>query len=83
MKKVTIDSVRENSEIKQYIVVLTQSGCAWKAVSNAPWITIVQWPSGKGTGATQYQVAPNSGPARVGTITMAGKTFTVTQAAGQ
>jgi hypothetical protein len=60
------------------------SGCsaAWTAVSNDSWITITSGSSGTGNGTVNYAVAANSGPARTGTITVAGLTFTVTQDSG-
>ena len=56
--------------------------CQWTATSNSPsWITNVKG-SGTGSGAVSYTVTANTGPARSGTITIAGKTFTVSQADG-
>jgi uncharacterized protein (TIGR03437 family) len=56
-------------------------GCSWTATSNAAWITITSAPSGNGEGAISYSVAPNTGStSRTGTLTIAGQTFTVTQA---
>jgi Ca2+-binding RTX toxin-like protein len=61
--------------------VTTTTGCAWTAVSNAPWLTINSGASGTGNGTVNYTVAANSGTtSRAGTLTIAGKTFTVTQA---
>ena len=62
-------------------VGVTASGeCSWTAVSNSSWITITSGSSGKGNGTVNYAVAANSGAnQRVGTMTIAGKTFTVTQ----
>lgn len=62
--------------------VTAGTGCAWTATSNASWITITSGTSGAGNGAVRYSVAANSGPARMGTMTIAGSTFTVNQAAG-
>ncbi|MEA2203973.1 MAG: hypothetical protein QOE77_749 [Blastocatellia bacterium] len=56
--------------------------CAWAAVSNDAFITITSGSAGVGNGTVQYTVAPNPGEARVGTMTIAGQTFTVTQDAG-
>ncbi|MBK6998574.1 MAG: DUF1566 domain-containing protein [Rhodoferax sp.] len=59
------------------------SSCAWTATSNASWITITAGSSGSGNGTVAYAVAANTGTTqRTGTLTIAGKTFTVTQAAG-
>jgi len=56
-------------------------GCAWTAVSNAAWLTITAGSSGSGAGSVTYSVAVNTGAQRVGTITIADQTFTLTQAA--
>jgi uncharacterized repeat protein (TIGR01451 family) len=55
--------------------------CAWTAVSNVPWITVTSGASGSGDGTVGYAVAPNSGAARTGTVTIEDQAFTVTQAA--
>lgn len=58
--------------------VSSASGCAWSAVSNAGWITTSS--SGTGNGTVNYTVAANSGTSqRTGTITVNGRTHTVTQ----
>ncbi|MBL8112689.1 MAG: fibronectin type III domain-containing protein [Acidobacteria bacterium] len=62
--------------------VLTGPPCPWTAASNDPWISVIGGSSGSGAGTVTYNVAPNVGPARTGTITAAGLTFTVDQAAG-
>ena len=56
------------------------SGCRWAATSNSPWITIIAG-SGNGNGQVSYAVAANpSLKARTGTLTIAGRILTVTQA---
>ncbi|HKO96861.1 MAG TPA: Calx-beta domain-containing protein, partial [Pyrinomonadaceae bacterium] len=60
------------------ITVTTSTGCNWTATSNASWLTTSS--SGSGTGTANYSVASNSGAGRVGTLTIAGLTFTVNQA---
>ncbi|MBI4876109.1 MAG: choice-of-anchor C family protein [Acidobacteria bacterium] len=63
------------------VVVNTTSGCTWTAGSNADWITIASGASGSGSGTVSLRVAPNTGASsRTGTVTVAGRTFTVTQA---
>ena len=58
------------------------SDCAWSAESNDSFITITGGTNGVGSGVVSYTVAPNTGTnAVVGTMTIAGETFTVTQAA--
>ena len=63
------------------VAVSTATGCAWAAASNAAWITVTSGASGTGNGAVAFSVAANTGGVRTGTITVAGQTFTVTQAA--
>lgn len=62
-------------------VTASASTCAWTAVPNADWIAIASGGSGSGSGAVTFNVAANAGPARTGTVTVAGQTFTVNQAA--
>ena len=63
------------------VAVSTGTGCAWTATSNAAWVTLASGASGTGNGAVAFSVAANPGSARTGSITVAGQTFTVTQAA--
>ncbi len=57
-------------------------GCAWTASSNVSWITVTAGWSGSGIGTVVYSVAANlSTSPRTGTLTIAGKTLTVNQAA--
>jgi hypothetical protein len=62
------------------VAVTAGAGCAWTAVSNDAWILVTSGSSGSGNGSVGYSVAANTGPARSGTITIAGQTFTVNQA---
>ena len=64
------------------VAVTAAGGCAWTAASNAPWITVTQGSSGNGNGTVQFSVAATTGPSRTGTMTIAGRTFTVTQGQG-
>ena len=60
--------------------VTASSGCTWTAVSNASWITITSNSSVTGNGKVSYLVSANYGTtSRTGTMTIAGKKFTVTQ----
>lgn len=64
--------------------VTTPAGCAWTASSGAAWITLTAGASGNGNGTVSFSVAANPGTSsRTGTLTIAGQTFTVTQAASQ
>jgi hypothetical protein len=57
------------------------AGCSWTATTADPWISIVFPPNGVGNGAFAYRVAPNTGPARTGRITVGSAVFTVSQGA--
>lgn len=64
------------------VVVSTQNGCAWTATSNSSWLHITSGAGGNASGILDFSLAPNSDPAaRTGTLTVAGQTYTVTQAA--
>ncbi|HYO75300.1 MAG TPA: FG-GAP-like repeat-containing protein [Thermoanaerobaculia bacterium] len=64
--------------------VTAGDNCAWTAVSNSAFISVTGGAQGTGNGTVTYSVQANVGGApRVGTITIAGKTFTVNQAAQQ
>jgi regulation of enolase protein 1 (concanavalin A-like superfamily) len=57
------------------------SSCAWTAASNVPWITVTGGASGSGNGTVSLNVAANTGGSRSGTVTIAGQTLTIEQAA--
>src|SRR5204862_5192912 len=52
------------------------------AVSNSSFVTITSPAAGVGPGIVFYNVPPNPGGARSGTLTIAGQTLTVTQGVG-
>ncbi|MBL8168115.1 MAG: hypothetical protein JNJ50_08170 [Acidobacteria bacterium] len=61
--------------------VSTSAGCAWTASSNSGFLTITSGQNGNGNGTVNYLVqANNDQNQRIGTLTVAGQTFTVTQA---
>jgi Putative binding domain, N-terminal len=63
------------------VQVTAAQGCAWSAASNAEWITTTGNVQGSGPGAVNYAVkANNATVSRSGTLTIAGRTFSVTQA---
>jgi hypothetical protein len=63
------------------VSVVSTSSCAWTAISNVSWITVVSGASGTGNGAVTYSVAANaSASSRSGTLMIAGQVFTVNQA---
>jgi hypothetical protein len=62
------------------VSVVTQAGCAWTASSNAGFAT-VSTGSGSGPGSVGYTVSANgSSSGRSGTLTVAGQTFSISQA---
>jgi len=65
----------------QTVNVTAENGCQWTAGSNAPWITLTAGASGSGSGPVRFNVAANTGGARNSTLTVAGRTVTVSQAA--
>jgi hypothetical protein len=63
------------------VTVTANAGCTWSATSTVQWITVSSGTPGNGNGNVVLNVAANSGPARNGTVTIAGQTFSVSQAA--
>ena len=63
------------------IGVSASSGCPWSATSSVAWIAVTSGASGAGNGTVAFTVAGNIGGLRSGTLTIAGQTATVTQAA--
>ncbi|HVM60044.1 MAG TPA: choice-of-anchor tandem repeat GloVer-containing protein [Verrucomicrobiae bacterium] len=63
------------------VSVLASNGCAWTATNNDSFITITSGSSGSGNGTVHYTVAANTSTnEQIGTMTIAGETFTVTEA---
>lgn len=56
-------------------------GCAWQVSKNRAWIMITSRIVDQGNGTVTFNVAANTGPARSGSITVGGQTFTINQAA--
>ncbi len=60
--------------------VIAPEGCSWTATSNDGWINLTSTTNGVGDGVISYSVAVNlTDTLRMGTITIAGETFTVIQ----
>lgn len=63
--------------------VTTAAGCPWSATTTAPWLTVGA--AGNGNGMLTFAAAPNAGPLRSGTLSIAGGAapgiVTVTQSA--
>lgn len=63
--------------------VTALAGCAWTAASNDIWVTVTSGASGTGSGTVGFSASSNpTSSARSGTLTIAGVTFTVNEAAG-
>jgi hypothetical protein len=60
--------------------VVAGAGCAWTAVSQAPWLTLTGATGGSGSGPIDFAAAanPDAGP-RAGTIDVQGQIYSVTQ----
>jgi len=62
------------------VSVATSSGCPWTSLSNHSWIVITSNAKTTGSGTTYFSVSPNTnGSTRTGTLSIAGKVFTVSQ----
>ncbi|MBX3278426.1 MAG: hypothetical protein KF868_10530 [Acidobacteria bacterium] len=63
------------------VTVTAGGGCGWSATSQAGFVAITSGASGNGNGVVNFSVSANSGTVgRTGTLSIAGQTFTVTQA---
>jgi hypothetical protein len=76
------DSVDIGGGQRKIAVTASSTQCSWTASSNADWLTIVDGAKGTGTGEVTYSAAATTGPARSGTLQIAGNAITVTQASG-
>ncbi len=78
----TSASLGSSASAGNTVTVTTQTGCAWTAVSNAAaFVTVTGGASGTGSGTVTYSMGANGAAnSRIGTITIAGQTFTITQA---
>ncbi|MDP2317786.1 MAG: BACON domain-containing protein [Acidobacteriota bacterium] len=64
------------------IGVTTNAGCAWTAASSGSFVNVTSAASNSGPGTASLAVAENTGDSRSATLTVAGQTVTVNQAAG-
>jgi hypothetical protein len=63
-------------------VETSSSQCRWSAAAGVGWINILRGSAGTGNGTVTFEVAPETGPSRSGTLTIAGQTVTVEQGNG-
>jgi hypothetical protein len=61
--------------------VTAMSGCSWTATSHSSWMTVAAGSTGDGNGVVRISVSANGGTVRSSTLTIAGQTVTVQQAA--
>jgi hypothetical protein len=61
------------------LLVIVTGACTWNASSDVSWISLLSGASGSGNGLVQFTVAPNGGPPRTGSLTIAGQRYEVTQ----
>ncbi len=71
---------RQVTVVTQAVSASCSIGCPWTATSAAPWIHIISSMPRAGDDAFSYEVEANSGGARAGAITVAGRTLAVSQA---
>lgn len=65
------------------VLLTTQPGCTWNAISYSYWLHVTSGSPGNGTGTVAYSVDANNGTkSRTGTMTIADKIFHVTQGFG-
>ncbi len=62
----------------QSVTITAPAGCVWFGYPNAPWLSIAN-PSGTGNSTMNFTVAANTGPARTGTLSVAGLPLTIIQ----
>ena len=61
------------------ILVIVTGACTWTAASDVDWITLTAGASGTGSGLVQFIAAPNGGPTRTGSLTIAGQRYEVVE----
>jgi all-beta uncharacterized protein len=62
------------------VKLTTLDGCAWTARSDADWISVASPAAGHGSASVRFDVRPNPGPARSGTVTMGDQVVRINQA---
>ncbi|HSK72394.1 MAG TPA: BACON domain-containing carbohydrate-binding protein, partial [Pyrinomonadaceae bacterium] len=78
----TSANITSEGDSGSFTLTASNSGCAWSAVSSDEWITITSDASGTGDTTVEFKVDASDVPARSGTITIGGLTFTINQAGG-
>ena len=77
-----IEAGGDNLIPEQVEVTTNAPTCPWTATSDSTWLVIVDNGTGTGSGSVDVAVAPNTGVARTGHITIAGQAVEIDQSAG-
>ena len=76
----TSDTIQVSGGMGIIGITTSSASCSWTAKSNVRWLKIQSGKSGSDNGTIQYSILRNKSTSqRVGTLTIAGQTFTVTQ----
>ena len=76
----TTVTVSASGGTSTFTVANTQgTGCSWTSASDSPFLTITSGSAGTGSGSVTVTTSANSGAARNGTVTIAGRTITIAQ----
>lgn len=65
-----------------HFITASSPQCAWTARSEVDWMSILDGAQGSGNGQVRYNAQRNAGPARNGTLTIAGQAVVITQPGG-
>ncbi len=63
------------------LVTASSSSCSWTASESLSWVSLSPPISGTGSGTITITVSANTGAARSGSVSIAGQTYTINQAA--
>ncbi len=83
VKPTTVKLGPAGAKSKTVSVKARGTNCAWTAISNDPFITVISATNGVGNGKVRYTIPGNTNTVPfTGTMTIAGQTVTINQAAG-
>jgi hypothetical protein len=77
----TVDADSHGGTFSVTVTTTPSTGCTWSVVSSAGWIHVTAGGSGTGSGTFAFSVDTNTGPARSGTLAVAGRVVTLNQTA--
>jgi hypothetical protein len=76
------DSVAPGGGQKTIAVTASNPKCTWTARSDVDWLVVTEGAQGTGNGQVRYEARATSGPARSGTLMIAGHQIAVAQGNG-